>query len=176
MSTARISFLFVAACFLLAFATASSLQAQVDLDALQERVRDLVPPDQGGGHTIDESQMILAYVAAVVGFLIVFVLTWVLVRLIAALTIVACFLGGALLMWWMVYQGWLTTWEQLGWITLGIGISTGVTAITASLFLDKGSGAPADVGKLQAQQTRMQQEIEALSRDLRNLRDRAGRA
>jgi hypothetical protein len=172
VSTLRFSLLVMAACFVLAFAADASLRAQPDPEVLQQQLRNWLPQGQEG-HTIDDSQVIWVYVAAVVGFIIVFALTWILVRILAVLIILACFLGGIATLCWMIHEGWFTTWEQLGWITLYLAVSGGVTAITASLFLLKGPKAPGDV---QAQQTRMQQEIEVLSRDLRALRDRAGRA
>jgi MFS family permease len=122
---------------LTSFLASAPLQAEEPKNSIEDRLRSILPQDSNGTK-IEDSQLIWAYAAAVVGFLVVFSLAWFLVRVFAFLVIVVCFVGGICLVCAAVHFHQVTTWQQLAAIVVGVGVVAGVTAITANLYLLKG--------------------------------------
>jgi hypothetical protein len=135
MSTRRLPALFLVAVTVALFAS-PAIQAQERKAQIESALKGVLPTD--AGTRIEESQSVWAYAAAVVGFIVVFLLAWFFVRVLAFLVIVGCFLGGIALVCAAVHEKSVTTWEQLGVIVLYVGVLAGVAAVTANLYLIKG--------------------------------------
>jgi hypothetical protein len=137
MTTSPLRWVFSTALLVSLFLGRPPLHADEPRNGIEESLRSILPQDSSGTH-IDDSQMIWAYTAAVVGFIVVFALAWFLVRVFAFLVIVSCFVGGIFLVCEAVHSHRISTWQQLAVVVVGIGIVAGVTAITANLYLLKG--------------------------------------
>jgi hypothetical protein len=115
------------------FAASPQLQAQDKKPSIDDALKSVMPAEAGGSR-IDESQRVWAYVAAVVGFIVVFVVAWFCIRVLAFFVVIACFLGGIGLVCAAVHEKSVTTWEQLGVVVLCVGVFAGAAAVTANLY------------------------------------------
>jgi hypothetical protein len=121
----------------LASCLAGGVQAQEPVNPNPNPLEQILPSN-ANGTPIAESQRVWAYVAAVVGFIVVFAVAWFGVRLLAFLLVIGSFLGGLVLAVLALHEKAVTTWEQLAVAVLYLGIAAGVSAITANLYLIKG--------------------------------------
>jgi hypothetical protein len=113
------------------------VQAQ---ESRKQAIRSLesVLPQDANGTRIEESQLVWAYVAGVVGFLVAFGIAMFGVRVLAGLVIVICFLGGIALICFAVHEQVVKTWEQLAALIVGVGAVAGGISATAELYLLSG--------------------------------------
>lgn len=93
-----------------------------------------VPLPDAGGQPITDSDRTWAYVVAVGGFLLVFVLTRVAVRILAYLLIGLLVIGGIGLLCVLIDERRLTTWPMLLITTASIAGSCGVASAVIGLF------------------------------------------
>jgi hypothetical protein len=103
-------------------------QAQID-----DTVRQLLPPS-GGGSPIPDSKLNLAYVAGGIGFIIVFGLAILLVRLAAVLLMIACFVGGIVVVCAELHAGVVKTWEQLAALVVMSAVPAAIVFISANVY------------------------------------------
>lgn len=93
-----------------------------------------VPLPDAGGQPITDSDRTWAYVVAVGGFLLVFVMTRVAVRMLAYVLIVVLMLGGVGLLCTLLDERRITTWPMLLLTTAIVAGACGVTSAVVGLF------------------------------------------
>lgn len=127
---------FAAALFL---ATPAAAQQADDKNALPfdwQKALDVqkVPLPEASGQPISDSDRTWAYVVAVGGFLLVFVMTRVAVRILAYLIIALLVIGGVGLLCVLIDERRITTWPMLLITTASIAGSCGVVSAVIGLF------------------------------------------
>ncbi len=80
-----------------------------------------------------------AYVAGVIGFILLFIICALLVRVLAILIEIACFFGGIGGICYLVNTGAIKHWEQLGLAVLILGGGLAFISATAELYTKSSS-------------------------------------
>lgn len=93
-----------------------------------------VPLPEASGQPITDSDRTWAYAVAVGGFLLVFALTRVAVRILAYLLIALLVIGGVGLLCVLIDERRITTWPMLLVTTAGLAGSCGVVSAVIGLF------------------------------------------
>jgi hypothetical protein len=138
MSTVRIAFVLILGLVVTAALVGPAHAQDADKPLFPAANPGNFLPGAENGTPIADNQQIWAYVAAVVGFIVVFAVAWFGVRIFAFLAILAAFFGGIALLCLAIRNRTVVTWEQLGFVVGYLGVVAGVTAITANLYLIKG--------------------------------------
>ncbi len=146
---------------------------------LQPEAWQKVLPSDPGGNPIADGNRALAYGVAVVGFLIVFALTRVVVRVLAYLAYILLVVGGVALLCSLISDGLLPTWQMLALTTAALGGYLGATSMVVGLFTmnqndEKKSGGGGGDTNLTAQLDLQRAELRRLSRELADLKEKAG--
>lgn len=105
--------------------------------AAQDLTRGVLPFDSRTD--IGEERYWLAYLVAIIGFLIVVALTVFAVRLLAFLAIVVAVVGGALSLCISLYHRGITTWEDLAVAIVTLGVAAGIITVSAGLYVQGGN-------------------------------------
>lgn len=137
----------VGCCLLMGlFTTDSHVAAGIELPGLLAQVAEpgerprpeafveSMLPRVEGGKPIDPERKGLAYVAAVMGFLLAFVIALFAIRMLASLSILVAFLGSLILLCLMVYHDSIQTWRQLAVSTSLLAVANAAYAAIAILF------------------------------------------